>query len=128
MRGWFNKRRRMGRTFAVLAALLRVVTVLFALQFSGALHDVSDLVAAVAGLEHVDDQCPVDRPCHDCPAGCPNCHCPNLAGSLVAPAGVAEVRAPTAESTLPRALDGRTAPRGPDLPSIYRPPRTLARS
>ena len=128
MRGWLHKHGRLGRAFGVATVLLRVVTVLVAMQFSGALHDVSDFVAAVAELEHVDDGCPADRPCDDCPAGCPNCHCSNLAGSLVAPAGFAELREPLAESLLPRPLVGRTVPCGPDLPSIYRPPRPLTRS
>jgi hypothetical protein len=106
----------------------RVVALVFSLQFGGLVHGVTDLVAAVADLQHEEERCPLDGPCDDCPAGCPNCHCPNALGALVPAPSLATVL--DADATPPEAplLDRGRAPEGPERPSIYRPPRYLARS
>jgi len=100
-----------------------VVTVLFAMQFSGLIHGISDVVDAVAvreeGAEH--EHCPPDRPCEDCPPGCPNCHC-GVLGSLVPDSPLA-LRARLPVDSRPHRLEGTQAPAGPELPSLFRPPR-----
>ena len=115
---------RSRRAFLTLVVLFRVLTVLFAMQVSGLIHGLSDVVDAVAvhaeaevGHEH----CPPDRPCEDCPPGCPNCHC-GIIGSLVPEAPLALVsRLPS--DPRPHRLEGARTPAGPELPSLFRPPR-----
>jgi len=99
-----------------------LLTVLLAMQFGGLIHGVSDVVAAVvtsAEVEH--EHCPPDRPCEDCPAGCPNCHC-GVLGSLVPESPLPLLARLPSDSRPPR-LEGARAPTGPVLPSLFRPPR-----
>lgn len=106
----------------LLVAFLRVLTLLFAMQFSGLIHGVSDFVGAVAaegGHEH--EQCPPDRPCEDCPPGCPNCHC-GVLGSVLPESPLALLLSLPTDSR-PSRVDARDAPAGPELPSLFRPPR-----
>lgn len=107
--------------FASLLAVARVATVLFALQFSGLIHDVSDLIVAVTSGESEHERCPVDGPCDECPIGCPNCHCP--ASVRLAPAAPLRIATLVGERVALASLYDTQAPDGPDLPSIFRPPR-----
>lgn len=115
---------RPGRAWALLLVVLRSLLLVFALQFSGVVHDVSDFIEAVADAperaEH--EQCPVDGPCSDCPPGCPNCHCAAAMGSLAPPPALAVLPQVLALS-LGASLYGTQAPPGPDLPGLFRPPR-----
>lgn len=123
-----RKPSRARRAWTLLIVLGRVLTLLFSLELGGLVHDVTDVVAAVADVQRDEERCPLDGPCDDCPAGCPNCHCPNALGALVpATAPPAAVDRTESISAAPL-LDGGRTPEGPDLPSIYRPPRGLARS
>lgn len=110
------------RVWLSLIVLFRALTVLFALQFSGVIHGVSDVTHAVllqAEAEH--EHCPPDRPCDDCPPGCPNCHC-GVIGSLAPESPLALVsRLPSGPRS--RRIEGARAPAGPELPSLFRPPR-----
>jgi hypothetical protein len=54
---------------------LRLLVVLFAAEFSGAVHTALDVAAALGVMEHPDDGCDSDEQDHDCPPGCPSCHC-----------------------------------------------------
>jgi hypothetical protein len=66
--------------------------------------------------------CENDRPCDDCPTGCPNCHCPTALRSLAArPSFDVAPAQPAGDIGL--IVRRRNAPSGPDLPSLYRPPR-----
>ena len=115
-----NSRAR--RISAALLLLVRLATVLLALQFSGGVHDLVDVAQAVTGAsaeEH--EQCPPDKPCDDCPPGCPNCHCAAM-GTLVLLQAPAVPPLTLAES-LPRSLVGAQAPTGPEPPALFRPPR-----
>jgi hypothetical protein len=105
-----------------LLALVRVVTVLFAMHFSGLIHGISDLVEAVVLADSTEhEQCPPAGPCEDCPPGCPNCHC-GVLGSLEPESPLALLaRLPLAPEL--RQLEGAEAPVGPELPSLFRPPR-----
>lgn len=108
-----------------MVVVLRALLVAFALQFSGAIHDLSDFVDAVVvadDTEHEHEQCPVDGPCNDCPPGCPNCHCAAALGS-VAPVALTATMPALLGSALPASLAGTQAPSGPDLPGLFRPPR-----
>ena len=109
---------------ALLLVAMRSLLLVFAMQFSGALHDISDFVEAVAavpeGAEH--EECPVDGPCNDCPPGCPNCHCAATV-ALVAVVTPALLSPEILASHAPASLYATQAPRGPDLPGLFRPPR-----
>jgi hypothetical protein len=117
-----SQKQRFQRSWAVFLAVFRVVTVLLALQFSGVIHDVTDFVESVApAAQHEHEQCPADGPCDDCPAGCPNCHCAAL-GAVVADVALASLLAPLGDS-LPARRPAAQTPSGPELPSLFRPPR-----
>ena len=115
---------RTRRVPVALLVLARLATVLLALQFSGGVHDLIDVTRAVMGAtaeEPEHEQCPPDKPCDDCPPGCPNCHCAAI-GTLVL------TESPTLPpltlgASLPRSLVGAQAPSGPEPPSLFRPPR-----
>jgi hypothetical protein len=112
------------RVWSVALLVLRALLVIFSLQFGGTIHDVTDLVEAVTAAPDKADheQCPVDGPCNDCPPGCPNCHCAAL-GSI-APASPVTILPPRVlASALPASLAETQAPRGPDLPGLFRPPQ-----
>lgn len=122
--GFMTRKGRVKRSGAALFVALRAVLVVFALQLSGAIHDISDFVEAVGAVpdkaEH--EQCPIDGPCNDCPPGCPNCHCAAALGS-VAPAAPTVILPLVLASALPASLAETQAPRGPDLPGLFRPPK-----
>jgi hypothetical protein len=112
------------RAWALLLVALRSLLLVFALQFSGVVHDISDFVEAVVDApEHAEhEQCPADGPCDDCPPGCPNCHCPAAFGSLAAEPPLAILPQLLALS-LPASLDRTQAAPGPELPGLFKPPR-----
>jgi hypothetical protein len=117
-----SPRRYSSRPWGLLLVVVRALTLLLALQFSGTLHDLTDVVDAFSSEssgEH--EQCPVDGPCQDCPPGCPNCHCASL-GSL-APEPPPELVPQLLVSSLPLGLYATQAIPGPERPSLFRPPR-----
>jgi hypothetical protein len=112
--------------WARLSLLLRVLAVLLGVQLGGIGHAAADALhetGIIVVEEH--EECPLDRACDDCPPGCPQCHCSNRVPS------VAPLDAFVLVSALPRAdvtfapTESRSPPR-PELPSLYRPPRTSA--
>lgn len=105
---------------AALRGASVLVALLLTLQVSGLAHAVTDICLSRedAVLHFTDDDAA------DCPPGCPSCHHPN------AGANVPQRAAPAPECNRPpdRPLVASTpytadAPRGPMLPSVYRPPR-----
>ena len=107
---------------AAVLVVVRSLTLLLALQFSGALHDVADVVEAVVSAATPNhEQCPPDRPCEDCPPGCPNCHC--ATPTSVAAVPPQELSPPPALASLPARLYATQALPGPERPSLFRPPR-----
>ena len=99
----------------------RLLVILLSVQLSGVAHDAAELaVSILAGHAEHEDDCPPDRPCSDCPAGCANCHCSPLR-SLV-PHQVTHLRVGFAAGDVTYAGQSGGPP-GPDLPSIFRPPR-----
>ncbi|HWA76972.1 MAG TPA: hypothetical protein VG937_31775 [Polyangiaceae bacterium] len=100
---------------------MRAFTLVFALHLGGLVHDAADLLSAVTAepsAEH--EQCPADGPCDDCPPGCPNCHC-GVLGSLAATRFAIAPRDPVAAQR--PAFELAEAPKGPELPEPFKPPR-----
>lgn len=100
---------------------IRCFVLTAALQFSGLLHDVPDLLRSVAGLaDFASDGCPDEERGGRCPPDCLTCHCaaepatlpPSVIGSLV-PA--------ITETTFGFATKHSPQPEHQD--SVYRPPR-----
>jgi hypothetical protein len=103
---------------------MRVAVVLLGLQFGGLVHDVADVVDAVVlaheAPEH--ESCPANRPCDDCPPGCPNCHCSAATTPMVPQAAPSLFTELAATRVLPPS-DAAEAPAGPERPTLFRPPR-----
>jgi hypothetical protein len=116
------------RPYAAFLIALRVFAVLVGLQFSGFIHGAADVAEAVLAeavlAEHAveHEQCPADGPCDDCPPGCPNCHCSAAVASVV-PAAAASLATVLGAEMLPPCLYATQAPAGPELPTLFRPPR-----
>jgi len=111
---------------ARLSLLLRVLAVLLGVQLGGVGHAAADALhetGIIAVEEH--EECPLDRACDDCPPGCPQCHCSNRVPS-VAPLASFVVASAFPSADVPFALTESAAPARPELPSLYRPPRTSA--
>jgi len=115
----------------LLAVLLRLLVLLVATELSGATHALIDAASSAGGTALHDDDCD-DEAGHECPPGCPNCHCTHGARVSVA------FSAPRVEVQLEEVptlhdeggfvpLDG-LPPKSADLARLYRPPRTLALS
>ena len=108
---------RFGAWFALLQALCVVVS----LQLSGVPHAVEDVAAMCDVLG--DDDCPDEPPGHECPPGCPSCHCAHPAAAAPMAATFNGVAPPT---EVGKALVGG----GEDAPpvsaasrGVWRPPR-----
>jgi hypothetical protein len=108
-----------------------VLILALATQTSGFVRDAADVISAMAtGADSpdADDDCLQDLGACHCPPGCPNCHCSHGVASLpqlaVGAALVAIARRPDVMAV---AYDTRMPPL-PEPGSVYRPPRTLARS
>lgn len=107
-----------------LLGLLRVLALVLGMQLSGTGHLAADALSlALPGVaEHEDESCPPDGPCNDCPAGCPQCHCPNAFGSIAMQGGMPfPVTLPVEKASAPH-FDAE-APAPPDLPLPFRPPQ-----
>jgi hypothetical protein len=105
---------------------LRLLVLLFAAELSGMTHAVLDVSASLLGAQHAaDDDCDDSEAGHECPPGCPNCHCWHA--GTPSPPPVLE-RGPVAIATV--ACDASFVPyrapatAGPDPSCVYRPPRT----
>jgi hypothetical protein len=108
--------------WALLVALVRVLTILLSLQFCGAIHDFSDAVRSLVTADQVQHEtCPPDGPCDDCPPGCPNCHCAAIRS--IVPDTRLDVAPDLLEASLPACLYATQAVAGPDRPCLFRPPR-----
>jgi hypothetical protein len=107
--------------------LAQVIALLACVQISGVTNVVSDLLVAVGLVAAHAEECADDAQDAECPPGCPLCHCfhcgmsslPAFAGDLLLEPKSQE-RGPSPATV--------TAPNGPDLPSVYRPPRSSLRS
>jgi hypothetical protein len=123
------------RRWASLLVLLRVVALAVGVQLSGLAPALEELVCAAKEAVEQGAACPCnepcssdelhssDEPCIDCPQGCPKCHCPNGLRS-VAPEPFAALAPAFPALALGLLDEASQAPPGPDLPSLFRPPRT----
>lgn len=115
------------RRFGVVArwvAALRVLALVLAVQLGGVAEPLMDTVCALTCDTpcHHDDESPLDRPCDDCPPGCPSCHCGNALTSIVPQLTAAEVAAlPLEQADSPRFFE--QAPPVPDSSPPFRPPQ-----
>jgi hypothetical protein len=78
-------------------------------------------------LEGEHEACPADGACDDCLAGCPNCHCGAALRTVAPGAGWSLAPAHAEPGLASFANDPSSAPLGPILPCVYRPPRGLTR-
>jgi len=119
----YRHRHRFARIWLSLLVLARVLALVLGVQLSGAAHIAADVVSLVqSGVVEHDDECPVDGACDDCPPGCPRCHCQNHL-PVVVPEAVSlqvETQARPAVATLD--VEAQVL-LGPELPSVFRPPR-----
>ena len=108
----------------LLLAALRVLVLLFTVELSGVTHAALDVLSAFRGDAHAESDCEDDEGGHECPPGCPSCHCWH-AGTPSAPLrmepGRRIVLRLTAEPGFVPAL--AMPPAGADATGIYRPPR-----
>jgi hypothetical protein len=114
---------RMRTTFRFLAWVTRIIVTLVAMQLSGLSHLATDLLVAVDEMAD-ESGCPNEKPGHDCPPGCPGCHCAHggIAVPHSSPRTVALPILGEARNAHVRP-DEADAPSEPLLPSIFRPPR-----
>jgi hypothetical protein len=110
--------------FLVVVRLLIAIT---AVQMTGIPHVIADVVMAVHSNGNdqplTDDDCPEERDGHECPPGCPNCHCAHPVNALpVLPASFL-LELPSFEEIAIAPYDAQAPPK-PDLGAVYRPPRT----
>jgi hypothetical protein len=107
---------------------LRLLLALVTLELSGLAHAGADAYQAAAGFAQHDQDCDDEEAGHECPPGCPNCHCVHAALVLAQPrCGETQLEAlpprEQASGGVP-STDRVPAPQDPD--SIYRPPRAQA--
>lgn len=111
----------------VLLGVLRVLALLFTVELSGLTHAALDVLSAVTGDVHAQADCEDEEGGHECPPGCPSCHCWH-AGTPSVPLRMEPGR------RIVLKLNGELGfvpvenmpPSGADLAAIYRPPRARA--
>ena len=120
-----RRTRHLSRRVAVLLVVLRVLATVAAFQVSGAAHLAGDLVEYVTLGHHVVDEGENENdPNHHCPPGCPNCHHVHFSGaSLPASVSLPVTWVPMSEGLVAEWMPSTDAPAGPELPSVFRPPK-----
>jgi hypothetical protein len=104
--------------------LTRLLVMLFAAELSGVTHAALDVCGSLEGAAHGQSDCEDHEGGHECPPGCPSCHCWH-AGTPSAPIAM---RCELQRMSPPSATQG-FAPRASVTParvdpdSVYRPPR-----
>lgn len=114
------------RLLAVVLLVFRVLALIVAVQATGAMHAALDLAGALSGVVHVEEDCSRRTPGHDCPPGCPSCHCASSVLSALPPHaddGLLAVLPPPGDE-LKRAFFDDHAPLRTERASVYRPPRS----
>lgn len=120
--------KRPARPMVVLVAVLRLVALLVSTELSGAAHALLDVATSAAGAEHPRDDCDDEESGHECPPGCPNCHCTHGAVVQLAPRTAPQSAARLAILHPPPHQAGfvpldAMPPQGADRTRLYRPPR-----
>jgi hypothetical protein len=99
---------------------------LVAIQLSSVVHLAVDLWQDCDELSDCDD-CPNDQPGHDCPPGCPTCHCGHTGvASLPSATAVTPFPSTPARNAWTARGDESDAPATPYLSGVFRPPRSHA--
>ena len=111
--------------------LLRVFALFVASELSGLAHTGTDVYESFAGHEqHHEADCEEEEAGHECPPGCPNCHCAHASHAVVVLSGLACQTALTPLPTVARRVGfvpyAALVPSGADPASLYRPPRAHA--
>ena len=123
-----SRPRPRSRGIRAMLGILRAMLVIVVIQLSGLPHMAAD---AFIGDDSCCDgdgaDCADEKSGLDCPPGCPTCHCPHGGIASLPGAIGGDVLPPFDASTEILAIDDPTAfiPR-PDLPGLYRPPRSRA--
>jgi hypothetical protein len=118
---------RRRRAVIGFVALFQILSIVASFQISTVGHFVRDFVQVLSDgrHHHEDPDQDEDDPGHECPPGCPNCRHVHLSGASVPVAPIAALSdAPPIVASAQRRSTAEDAPPGPQLPSIYRPPRT----
>ncbi len=111
------------RFLTALRTVAQIVSFLACFQLSGMERGAVQILAAVEAIEVHCDDCEDDTP-DDCAPGCPMCHCGSAPAVVLPPAVRGQPLAFRKTSqALPILTEGR-APDEPDLPNVYRPPRS----
>jgi hypothetical protein len=97
---------------------------LFAAELSGLTHAALDVSASLLGAQHTSSDCDDSEGGHECPPGCPNCHCWH-AGTPSPPPVLERGRVAIATVACDASFVQYRAhaKAGADPASIYRPPR-----
>jgi len=116
---------RRRRALCWLVCLFQLFALVASFQLSNVGHFASDVVQVLTvGHHHDVPDDDEDDPGHECPPGCPNCHHVHPGGaSLPQYAESTPSVAPIPRRSPERWLADDDVPPGPQLPSIYRPPR-----
>jgi hypothetical protein len=120
--------RRPRRTL-VWALVLRVCALFLFAELSGVPHALIDVVEACGGSElHAQEDCGDEEAGHECPPGCPNCHCFHAAAAAPALLRMETELVPLLRRTRHAGFVpyvGKVPPSA-DLDALYRPPRAHA--
>lgn len=102
---------------------LRLLVLLFSAELSGATHTVLDVFAEDGS--HESDDCEEDG--HECPPGCPGCHCWH-AGTPTPPPAISWQSTLIVSQVAKAGFtpSAEVPPQGADPDSVYRPPRAHA--
>jgi len=114
------------RATLVVGVILRVVIAFLSIELSGAVHSGLDCAASFGLGEHPEHDYEGGED-HDCPPGCPACHCAH--GALASGAIPLEVRFAVVQRShrvISYVAYHARPPSATDLAPLYRPPRVNA--
>jgi hypothetical protein len=113
----------------VVLVTMRVLVLLFTVELSGLSHAALDVLSAASGDLHAESDCEDEEGGHECPPGCPSCHCWH-AGTPSTPLRMEPGRRIVLKLTAELGfVPAQTMPpAGADPASVYRPPRVRTRA
>lgn len=119
-----DRRRAFRARALVLLTALRVLVLLFTVELSGVTHAALDVLSAAGGDVHAESDCEDEEGGHECPPGCPSCHCWH-AGTPSVPLRMEPGRRIVLKLSAEQGFvpAQRMPPAGADAAGIYRPPR-----